>query len=89
MANRKIEHIRLSNSDELFDVQDILLSGVTEQIEELRNQLTELQAAYDELKEKVENMNYDDKPTGKDDSNDSGITTGAGGTSTNFTGHEG
>lgn len=58
MANRVIEHIKLSNSNELFDLKDVIAFQINESVEELREELAQLQAKYDALEEEVKDIKY-------------------------------
>lgn len=58
MANRIIEHIKLSSSDEIFDVKDVIAVGFANQIEQLTQKIELLQEQYDALKEIVDQINY-------------------------------
>jgi len=72
MANRVIEHIRLSSSDEIFDVKDVIVVGFANQIEQLTQKLEALQEKYDALKEIVEQINYNGGPVNPDDGSKDG-----------------
>lgn len=72
MANRVIEHIRLSSSDEIFDVKDVIAVGFANQIEQLTQKLEALQEKYDALKEIVEQINYNGGQVNPDDGSKDG-----------------